>query len=217
MAKKAASKSPASASGTIELTRLEDATVRIPIKGLTPLIVHKWSDKAKRMMPGHPEKEAVKSAKEVRKPQEEADGATYWMDEKKKRIGFPATGFKAAIVGAARFFSQLTLVETKTLVWVEGEGLEQLVEIKGEKVLREDTVRIGSGTADLRYRHAFADWSAILSIRYTPQLISAESILALVDAGGRSGVGDWRPSAPKSLTGTYGTWRVDDDGMAKMK
>jgi len=29
-----------------------------------------------------------------------------------------------------------------------------------------------------------------------------------VDAGGNGGVGDWRPSAPKSLTGTFGRYEV---------
>ena len=32
---------------------------------------------------------------------------------------------------------------------------------------------------------------------------------ALVDAAGIGGVGEWRPTSPKSATGSYGTFRVD--------
>jgi hypothetical protein len=62
---------------------------------------------------------------------------------------------------------------------------------------------------DLRYRNYFFPWKAVLNIRFISDAIDADSILALVDAGGRGGVGDWRPSSPKSATGTYGQYRVD--------
>ena len=39
--------------------------------------------------------------------------------------------------------------------------------------------------------------------------IDADSVVALVDAGGRLGVGDWRPSSPKSATGIYGQYKVE--------
>jgi len=195
--------------GVIELRRLEEKWIEVPIKGVTPFIPHKWSEKSKRMMPGHPERDSVKTKKEVRKPEEEAEACVYRMEDGSP--GFPATGFKGAMVGACRFFEKPTMVEAKQLIFVQGEGLEQLVAIQGEPVLREDTVRNASGTADLRYRYAFTDWSATLRIRFVPNLISASSIIALVDAAGRGGVGDWRPSAPKSYTGTFGTWRVDEE------
>jgi hypothetical protein len=101
------------------------------------------------------------------------------------------------------------MVEAKQLLFVEGEGPEQLVRISGKKDLHEDMPRNANGNADLRYRYYVQDWAAVLRIRYTPSRITRESVIALVDAAGRGGVGDWRPSAPKSYTGTFGTWRVD--------
>jgi len=35
------------------------------------------------------------------------------------------------------------------------------------------------------------------------------SILALADAAGVGGIGEWRPTSPKSATGSYGTFEVD--------
>ena len=206
-----AKKKSAEAAGTIELTRLEDARIIIPIKGLTPVIPHRWSEKAKGMMPGHPDQDNVKSKKGVRKPEEEAEACMYRLG---KSPAMPATAFKAAIVGGCRFFEKPSMVECKALIFVEGEGPEQLVPIEGELLLREDTPRNSNGNADLRYRYSILGWRAKLAIRFVPQLITASSIISLVDAAGRGGVGDWRPSSPKSHTGTFGTWRVDEEALA---
>jgi hypothetical protein len=197
--------------GTIELTRLSEQELEIPIVGTAPVIPHKWSEKSIRMMPGHPEKEKVKTKKEDRDPETEADACLYKL--KGNRLAIPATAFKAAMVGACRFFEKPSMVEAKQMFFVVGEVDEsgdQLVPITGEKTLREDTPRNSNGNADLRYRYAIKNWTATLNVRFVPEIISPESIVSLVDAAGRGGVGDWRPSAPKSYTGTFGTWRVDD-------
>lgn len=192
----------------IELQRLRDVVIEVPIVGITPVIPHQWSEKAKSMMPGHPASaERVKTKKGVREPEEEAESCVYRLAD--GRPGMPATAFKAAIIGACRFFDKPSMAEAKLLVFVEGEGPEQLVPIEGTPILREDTPRNSNGGADLRYRYAFHEWSALLKIRYVPSSITANSVTTLVDAAGRGGVGDWRPSAPKSCTGTFGTWRVD--------
>lgn len=195
------------ADAAIELRRLQDVIIEVPIVGLTPYIPHKWSEKSKAMMPGHPSSaEAVKEKKGARLPEEEAEACVYRLEN--GNPGIPAVALKAAIIGACRFFDKPSMTEAKLMIFVEGEGPEQLVEIEGDPVLREDTPRNSGGGADLRYRYAFCNWRATLKIRYVPSSITAGSILTLVDAAGRGGVGDWRPSAPKSSTGTFGTWRV---------
>jgi hypothetical protein len=91
---------------------------------------------------------------------------------------------------------------------VVGEGTEQLVRIiADEPRMREDVVRVGMGTADLRYRAEYWPWRAELVINFVPAMLSAESVIAIVDAAGLGGVGEWRPS--KAKTGLYGTFEVD--------
>ena len=209
MAKKKESK----ATGLIELERLTDSIVDIPIIGLTPFIPHKWSEKAKRQMPGHPDADKISKAKGKRNPKEEADACLYRLGNS---FAFPAVGFKAAIVSAARYFDNITLVEAKILIRVLGEGSEQLVRLKGKKELHEDLPRNASGNPDLRYRYYICDWSGVLRVEFPPMRISQDSIISMVDAGGRSGIGDWRPNAPKSMTGTFGTWRVDQTKEIKI-
>jgi hypothetical protein len=75
--------------------------------------------------------------------------------------------------------------------------------------MREDTPRNATGVADLRYRNEIRNWRAELVVEFVSQVLNKESVIALVDAGGNGGVGDWRPSAPKSKTGTFGQFRVE--------
>lgn len=198
----------------IRLERIERKIVEIPITGISPLIPHNWSEKAKRLMrtaqgiavdgassPG------VKAKRDPKNPLEEAEASLYRLDD--GRPGMPAVAFKAALVGAARDFTDLTLVVLKQSVFVHGDGVEQLVPIDCEMTLREDMPRNANGNADLRYRYALWPWRAALQVEFKATMLDESSIVALVDAAGDGGIGDWRPSAPKSSTGMYGRFHVE--------
>lgn len=200
----------------IELRRIEDQVLEVAIIGVTPLIPHKWSEKSLGMMR---DKQMSSSAtartrKEPKNPDQEAEDSCYWLDVKDddgslvRKGAIPATAFKAAMVGACRFYEGITMVGAKLLFYVEGEGPDQLVPINGDPVRREDTPRNTGGTADLRYRMMFFPWSATLRVHYLPSMIGPDSVYALVDTAGKGGVGDWRPSSPKSATGTFGQFTL---------
>lgn len=199
----------------IQLRRLEEQTLIATVEGATPVIPHRWSEKAIRMMAEKQSGASVKAKREPKDPEQEAHDSCYWIDMEDEngggivtKAGIPATAFKAAMVGACRFFEGLTMTQAKLLFYVEGIGKDQLVPIEGKGEMRTDTPRNATGVADLRYRYAFFPWSAKLSIRFLPSVITYDSVLALLDGAGRGGVGDWRPSAPKSATGTFGQFRV---------
>lgn len=199
----------------IQLQRLEDELLIAQIVGVTPVIPHKWSEKSKRMMREKQQQVGgtVRQKREAKDPEEEAESALYKLPD--GRPGIPSVAYKAAMVEACRFFEGLAMTEAKRLLFVEGDGPDQLVPIiYHDRVLREDTPRNQTGVADLRYRYAFYPWSAKLRIRFPRRVISATSVIALLDAGGRNGVCDWRPGSPKSNTGTYGQFRVQDEGIA---
>lgn len=181
-------------------------TVEIPIFGVSPLIPHKWSEKARGMMRDKQTGSKARTLREVKDPVAEAEASLYRLPD--GRPGMPATAFKAATIGAARLYDGVTMASLKAALFVAGEGEDQLVAIDGEMTMREDTPRNSGGTADLRYRYAFFPWRAKLSLTFIPALIDLDSVVNLVDAGGNGGVGDWRPSAPKSLTGTFGRYEV---------
>lgn len=199
----------------IRLEPVGVVTYEIPIRSVSPLIMHAWSEKALQMMRDKQGQKKTRKKHDAKVPTDEAEAATYRLAD--GRPGMPATAFKSAIAGASRMYEGLTLVETKQLIFVEGDGADQLVPIEGESYIREDTPRIGMGTTDLRYRPCFPEWSAVLPVTFVPEKIDAESVVNLVNAAGLGGVGEWRPSAPKSLTGTFGRFEVDTDAEIRQR
>jgi len=190
----------------IVLRRIKQSIMEVPIVGTAPLIVNRWSEKAKQMMLDA-QQSNTRPRKQPKNPEELFLASQYRFED--GRHGFPATAFKSATVGAVRRFEGITLVLAKASLFVVGEGQHQLVELDvGEPMMREDTPRNANGVADLRYRASYWPWAATLHVKYDATVFTDESVIALVEAGGMGGVGEWRPSAPKSLTGTFGTYEV---------
>lgn len=199
-------------SDRIEIARIAAETLRIPIIGTSPLIVHRWNDKAKRQMLDA--QQGKKKVKEIRDPEADYQSSLYRIDKDDgtETFGFPVLGFKAATIGAARFYDKsVTMTSLRQCMFFRGvmtkADSQQLVEINGSHVMREDIVRVGQGT-DLRYRAMFPEWSATLSVTYVSTALDKSSILSLVDAGGMGvGVGEWRPQK----NGEFGTYAIDQD------
>lgn len=201
------------AGAPITLERLRTETVEIPIVGKTPLIMNRFSEKAKRMMLDKQQGKASPK-KAPKNPVEDFEAAKYLLED--GSLGFPATGFKSAMVDATTFFGKEVAGTTvRRAVWLMGEGSDQLVRITGDCRMREDAVRLAdiNRTADLRYRPEVWPWEAMLTIDYVSTSLTLDAIVALVDAAGRIGIGEWRPGAVKSKTGTYGTFRVAEERM----
>lgn len=185
----------------IVLQRVGRKTAKIEIKGITPLIVHRWDEKAKRiMLESFQGKKATKTPKN---PEAEFKASLYTLG---RGYGFPAVAFKAATVAGGRFFNGVTMTELMQSMFITGEGPEDLIKINGSPVMREDVVRLNGTKTDIRYRGMFQEWSAILNVVYVADMFDVDTIVSLVDAGGIGGVGEWRPS--KSKTGSFGTYEV---------
>jgi hypothetical protein len=53
-------------------------------------------------------------------------------------------------------------------------------------------VRVGMGTADIRYRGEFKTWSATVTVRYNARVLSADQVVNLFNTAGFAvGVGEW--------------------------
>jgi hypothetical protein len=191
----------------VEIDRIAAETLRVPILGTTPLIVHRFSEKEKRKMLDT--MQGRKAPKEKKNPQADYEGAFYRFED--GGTGIPVIAFKAATVGAARFYQGLTMTELRQYFFVRGEmgkdGLA-LARIEGEPRMREDVVRVMRGGSDLRYRPEYPEWRTTLTVTYVTSAITRNSLLSLIDAGGMGvGVGEWRPEK----RGDFGTYRIDPD------
>ena len=197
----------------IQLPEIAVKYLTVTLVGDSPLIVHKWSEKARREMLSKQMKQASKG-KEAKDPERDFYESLYWLDGmpenptpedlKTARFGFPAVAFKSCAVDAAY---QQGAIEKKTTMRGAFHLVDEFVEIEGIPTPREDMVRVGAmtKTADIRYRAEFKNWRANLNIRYNSTSISPEQILNALNIGGFSnGVGEWRPEKD----GTFGTFHV---------
>jgi len=192
--------------GQISIDSIPAETISVPIVGTSPLIVHRFSEKAKRQMLDN--MQGRKSPKESKDPQAEYEAAFYRL--KDESYGFPVTAFKLATIGGARFYGkQVTMTSLRQFLFFRGEvGSDGvgLARITGEPHMREDVVRVGRGGTDLRYRPQFDEWATTLLVTFVPTALTRASVLSLMDAGGMGvGVGEWRPERD----GDFGTYRID--------
>lgn len=176
----------------IEMQDLRIRSIEITIKGVSPLIVHRFGAKAIKMI------EDKKLQKSKSAKHEKADPEAEFQDAKHVSAdgweGFPVGGMKKCIVRGAKAVG-LVMTDVKAGVFVEADcPRTNLFQINGESQLRKDHVRVGNGAADVRYRPEYTEWSAKLRITYNEGLISKDQLFQAVYAGGYgTGIGDWRP------------------------
>lgn len=207
----------------IEIRPIKIQKVNVRIVGDTPLIIHAWSEKAKRMMLEAQMGLAKGKKKEAKDPVDDFIRSLYWLTpmpeemteegfqkavENGARFGFPVTAIKQAAISAAyRLGWSKNKMENRGMFFIDSDE-DGLIEIHSDTpIMREDMVKVGMGTADIRYRGEFRNWYADLCISYnTNGSVSLENIVNMINAGGYvCGIGEWRPERD----GQYGMFHVD--------
>jgi hypothetical protein len=186
---------------TIKVPPMKITRMKLKVRGISSLITHAWSEKAKKQMRDKQMK-AGKSAKEAKNPNADFEAAKYKVNGKDC---VPSLAFKNAIVSAARFTDGVKMTVLKGALFVEGDWIA--IAFK-ECRMREDMVKVGgyNGTADLRYRPEYSDWSCVLPIQFNSDVVSAEQIANLVTRAGFSvGICEWRPEK----NGQFGRFEVE--------
>lgn len=206
----------------MEIAPIKVTNVTIRVVGTTPLIMHAWSEKAKREMLDKQMKVTKTKAREAKNPFEDFVRSMYWLSDMPSemtleafnaaidngaRFGFPVTAFKQAAISAAyRMGWTKDKMSLRGAFFIEGDE-NQMIEIKGDApIMREDMVKVGMGTADIRYRGEFRNWYADMTISFNENgQYSLEQIINIINAGGYvCGVGEWRPERD----GQYGMFQV---------
>lgn len=207
----------------IEIKPIEIKKVKVRITGDTPLIMHAWSEKAKRQMLEAQMGVSKGKKKEVKNPVDDFIRSMYWLTPMPEdgtvesfeeaiangaRFGFPVTAFKQAAISAAyRMGWTKDKVSVRGAFFIDADE-DGMVEIHSDvPTMREDMVKIGMGTADIRYRGEFRNWYADLTISYNVNgQYSLENIMNIINAGGYiCGVGEWRPEKD----GQYGMFHIE--------
>lgn len=190
----------------ISIPAIDICHATIKVVGDSPLIMHKWSEKAKKEILDKQMKKAKSKGHDAKDPVRDFIDSMYWLEgepeEKTEegfaeaikngaRFGFPSVAFKAAAVAAGyRAGVTKNMVMMNGAFHIDGE----FVEIHGTPDMREDMVRVGMGVADIRYRGEFKDWYAVFDVKYNASVLSLEQLCNLFNLGGFAcGLGEWRP------------------------
>jgi len=175
----------------------------IKLRGISSLIMHAWSKKAIEMIEAKQQKKAT-GPKSAKVPLDEFNGARYIIDE--DTDGIPAICLKnCAVEAGVTLGMQKTYLRKCFFVNPDGDELVPITCPEGPK-MRTDMVRVGMGTADVRYRPEYKHWSLEVPVEFNSELISAHELLNLFENAGYSvGLGEWRPQKD----GVHGRFKVE--------
>lgn len=200
----------------IEIKPIQMKTVEVTIEGDTPLIMHAWSEKAKRMMLEAQQGKKKGKAKEYKNPVADFITSMYWLEgmpdidgkdeeecmelfdeaiENGAKFGFPITALKQAALSAAfRFGYSKNKVSLQGVFFIETDYGDKLLIESDTPVMREDMVKLATGVADIRYRGEFRNWKTTFRLKYNENGgYSLENIINIINAGGIAcGLGEWR-------------------------
>lgn len=195
----------------INIKPIQQKRMTVRIVGTSPMQQHQWDEKAKRMMR---EKQAGKKSKEreVRDPQAEFEAATYRTA--KGKYGFPGMALKRAIIAAAHkdLGIEKTMVRKALFLHIDDPGGIIEMDCKPPR-MREDMMRVGMGSVDLRYRPEFEQWAATVDIEFDCELLTEQDVITLIDrAGFGVGIGEGRPEVGRD----FGRFKVDTDFGVKV-
>jgi hypothetical protein len=190
---------------TISLNPIPRVRMRMRIIGDSPLIVHRFDEKARKQILDKQMKKA-QQAKPPKDPEGDFNAARYITED--GQDGFPAAGLKRAACNAFRFADGIKKIEIAGALHVE-PGHELVPIISDPPLVREDTVKISMGQTDLRFRPEYRNWRMEFEVVYNERAISAEQIVNLFNiAGFGIGIGEWRPERQ----GQFGMFHVATDG-----
>lgn len=209
-------------SNLVEIRPIDIQKVEMRIVGDSPLIVHAWGHKAMQMMLDVQTGKTKTKARPKKDPFDDFVESLYWITERPKEStpeafaeavrngamwGFPIGAIKQAANSAAyRMGWVKNQMELRGAYFLRSDYGE-LARIEGcVPTMRGDMVRVGMGTADIRFRGEFFPWNMDFVLEYNASgAMSLEQIINCINAGGFAvGIGEWRPEKD----GMYGTYHV---------
>jgi len=192
-------------------------TMKLQIRGRSPFVQCAFSQKAKeQMMAAMSTSKAERKSKGARPPRN--------FDEDFRQAqhisvagwnGIPCAAFRAAMIDACRTVN-LVMTKAKMSVFVVADGFDAADGTPLVKLVSptppertEMLVRNDNGSADIRIRPMWREWSAAIVVEFDADMITPESVVNLLDRAGRQvGVGEGRPFSKNSVGMGWGTFTV---------
>jgi len=187
----------------------------ISIKGTTPLVINRFSQKAMEEMKATQQAGSTSRSKKVREAKDfDAlyEGAKHVSEEGWE--GVHAAAFRNGAISACRAVG-FKMTHAKLAFMVLADGFDKvdgapLVRItEGVAFPWVAPTRNATGVIDLRCRPMYKKWAATLRIRYDAGMLTATDIVNLISrVGMQVGIGEGRPDSKMSAGLGYGLFEI---------
>ena len=191
--------------------------MQIGIASTAPYCQNRWSVKAQEQM--RATQEAGSTGKKGKQREKKDFKAAYEEAQYISREGWhgiPAASFRKACISACRVVG-FKMAHAKLGLFIVPDGFDArdgtpLVKLNGKPQMRIHPVRNDNGSADLRARAFFDEWSAELTVRYDADMFTAQDIVnLLMRAGMQVGIGEGRPDSKESSGMDWGLFRLVEE------
>lgn len=192
---------------SVHLPSVEKRRIAVRLNGETPLIVHRFEEKAITEMLA--KQRGLPFERQKKNPHADYEASKY--KNVKDQDCIPVMTVKKAMIEASTFSDDMTKKQSRGGFMIIGEYAPLDY---GEVRMRTDVVRLaGIGrTPDIRFRAEYLDWSVDLVIEFNPRLITVDQLMYLLrEAGSSVGICEWRTQKD----GNYGAFSVEplDESM----
>jgi hypothetical protein len=186
------------------------------IEGTAPLVVHRFSQKAKNMMLNTMKEGSTAKKGKKREPLDEKatfNESRYISPE--GWDGFNVAGIRCALISACRLVG-FKMTIAKLSVFVEADGRDKLEPqfgliriLNAKPVMQQDIARVETGQAYVCIRAAYHDWKAKIRIRFDADQFTVANISNLLSrVGEQVGIGEGRPDSKNSCGMGWGVFRI---------
>lgn len=189
-------------------------TLEIEIEGTAPLVIHAFSEKARKQIRDKHEAGSKSNKNVKREPRDfhaEYEGAKHTARE--GWLGFAAPGLRNGCISACRLVG-FKMTIAKLSIFVEPDGFDRvdgtpLVRIHGKEREVEHVGRLADGNPNLIHRPMWDLWTANLRIRYDgDQFDESDVINLLMRVGLQVGLCEGRHDSKKSAGMGWGTFKL---------
>lgn len=199
---------------TIKPPQFEVAT--FAIKGIAPLVIHRFSAKTKNEM--KQKMETGKAASSKKNREAKSTDVTYQEARYISNEGWDgvhAAAFRNAMISACRLVGfKMTLAKLSIFILEDGWDKEEpqipLIRIYGKPTKQEDMARVETGQPYVTVRAAYHKWECKVRIRWdAEQFTLADIANLLARVGMQVGIGEGRPDSKHSAGMGWGMFEVE--------
>lgn len=203
---------------TVQISPPNIETAVFEIIGTAPLVIHRFSQKAKNGMLDTMKAGSVAKKGKKREPLDtEAafNQARYVSGD--GWDGFNVASIRCALISACRLVGfKMTLAKLSVFVLADGRDASEpefgLIRIYGKPRKTEMVARVETGQAYVTIRPSYDEWSAKIRIRYDADQFTIQDISNLLSrAGEQVGIGEGRPDSKNSAGMGWGTFVIKNE------